>query len=117
MPAHHTHQRFLIGQLTFDSGSRELSSATETLYLEPQAYQLLSLFIAADQGQFQQLACRSKSDLTVLPQRTRSAVKLPPIKNPASTFSSRVNLTKPWPWQYHSWLVRGTSVKPFTGSV
>lgn len=51
MPAHHTHQRFLIGQLTFDSGSRELSSATETLYLEPQAYQLLSLFIAAEQGQ------------------------------------------------------------------
>lgn len=51
MPAHHTHQRFLIGQLTFDPGSRELSSATETLYLEPQAYQLLSLFIAADQGQ------------------------------------------------------------------
>jgi transcriptional activator of cad operon len=51
MPAHHTHQRFLIGQLTFDSGSRELCSATETLYLEPQAYQLLSLFIAAEQGQ------------------------------------------------------------------
>ena len=51
MPEHHTYQRFLIGQLTFDSGSRELSSATETLYLEPQAYQLLSLFIAAEQGQ------------------------------------------------------------------
>jgi transcriptional activator of cad operon len=51
MPAHHTHQRFLIGQLTFDSGSRELCSATEHLYLEPQAYQLLSLFIAAEQGQ------------------------------------------------------------------
>lgn len=51
MPAHHSHQRFLIGQLTFDSGSRELCSATETLYLEPQAYQLLSLFIAAEQGQ------------------------------------------------------------------
>ena len=51
MPAHHTHQQFLIGQLTFDSGSRELCSATERLYLEPQAYQLLSLFIAAAQGQ------------------------------------------------------------------
>jgi len=51
MPAHQTHQRFLIGQLTFDSGSRELCSATEHLYLEPQAYQLLSLFIAAEQSQ------------------------------------------------------------------
>ena len=51
MPEHHTHQRFLIGQLTFDPNNRELSSATESLYLEPQAYQLLSLFIAADQGQ------------------------------------------------------------------
>lgn len=51
MPAHHTHQRFLIGQLTFDTTSRELGSATESLYLEPQAYQLLSLFIAAEQGQ------------------------------------------------------------------
>ena len=38
-------------------------------------------------------------------------------KKPANTFSSRVNLTKPWPWQYHSWLVRGTSVNPLTGSV
>ena len=51
MPAHHTLHRFLIGQLTFDSTSRELSSVTERLYLEPQAYQLLSLFIAAEQGQ------------------------------------------------------------------
>lgn len=51
MPAQHTHQQFLIGQLTFDSGSRELCSATARLYLEPQAYQLLSLFITAEQGQ------------------------------------------------------------------
>ena len=51
MSEHHTHQRVLIGQLTFDPSSRELRSATEAMYLDPQAYQLLSLFIAADQGQ------------------------------------------------------------------
>ncbi len=51
MPQHHSHQRILIGHLTLDTKSRELSSATETLYLEPQAFQLLALFIAAEQGQ------------------------------------------------------------------
>lgn len=51
MPEQNSQLRFLIGQLTFDPSNRELSSATETLYLEPQAYQLLSLFIAAEQGQ------------------------------------------------------------------
>ncbi len=51
MPEQHTHHRFLIGQLTFDSASRELCYGTERLYLEPQAYQLLVLFIAAEQGQ------------------------------------------------------------------
>ena len=51
MPLHHTHQHILIGQLTLDSKSRELRSATETLYLDPQAFQLLLLFINAEQGQ------------------------------------------------------------------
>lgn len=51
MPQLHPYQRILIGQLTLDTRSRELSSATETLYLEPQTFELLSLFIAADQGQ------------------------------------------------------------------
>lgn len=43
--------RFLIGPLTFDPISRELSLAAKLVYLEPQPYQLLSLFISADQGQ------------------------------------------------------------------
>ncbi len=51
MPQHHSSQQFLIGQLTLDTSSRELSSATDTLYLEPQTFELLSHFIAADQGQ------------------------------------------------------------------
>ena len=51
MSEHHSPQRFLLGQLTLDCFSRELSSATETLTLEPQVFQLLSLFIDAEQHQ------------------------------------------------------------------
>jgi len=55
MSEHHSPQRFLLGQLTLDCFSRELSSATETLTLEPQVFQLLSLFIDAEQHQLSRL--------------------------------------------------------------
>lgn len=51
MPEQQIQPRLLIGSLTFDTTSRELSSATQAVYLEPQAYQLLTLFIAAEQAQ------------------------------------------------------------------
>lgn len=55
MSEHHSPQRFLLGQLTLDCFSRELSSATETLTLELQVFQLLSLFIDAEQHQLSRL--------------------------------------------------------------
>lgn len=51
MSEHHSPVRLSFGQLTFDGISRELSSATETLRLEPQSCQLLLLLIDAEQGQ------------------------------------------------------------------
>lgn len=64
-------------------------------------------------GQSARPCCRPM----LLPHRSHSAVSTPPVRNPLGTFSSRSNFTNPSPWQYHSRLISGTSVKPFTGSV
>jgi len=51
MPESDIQNAFRIGQLHFDLISRQLSSEQQSLYLEPQAFQLLCFFLKAEQGQ------------------------------------------------------------------